>query len=101
MKESDMMRRRYRFVLLPVVGLILLGVLASLFLVGRKRKGSPTPDTSDAIIKHPVETDPNEALKYWTEEKKRKARGTNMPNVKDLNPGKKRPQHPPTSPQQS
>lgn len=96
-----MMTRRYRFVLLPFVGLVLLGVLASLFLVGRKRKGPPTSDTSDTISKHSVETDPNEALKYWTEEKKRKAKGTNMPNVKNLNQGKKRPQHPPTSPQQS
>ncbi len=90
------MSRQQKLLYLPLVGLILLGLLAGAYLVAWKRfsKSAPSP----RIIKHPVETPADEALKYWTADKMRHAKAAPMPNVNDLDQGKQHPRrhpHPP------
>ncbi|HLZ55706.1 MAG TPA: hypothetical protein VKR06_02065 [Ktedonosporobacter sp.] len=45
------------------------------------KRVSRKPNPSNRIIKHTVETSPEESLKYWTAEKKRKAKAAPMPHV--------------------
>jgi hypothetical protein len=53
------------------------------------------PDSHAPDVKH-VEASPEETLKYWTAEKKRKAKPAHQPHVKD--PGQEQPsQHTPQS----
>ena len=85
--------RRFR---LPMIGAILLGLLVGAYLFAAKRvaKQEPTP----AISKHTVGTNPEDALKYWTEEKMRSAKPAKMPKVKNVKPlegRKKRSKRPP------
>jgi hypothetical protein len=76
------MLQHYRPIQLPLIGTLLLGLLAIAYLVRRKRgaKSNPAP----VIIKHSVDTPPNDTLNYWTEEKKRQAKATDLPNVGNL-----------------
>jgi hypothetical protein len=64
------------------------------------RKRISKPGSSASISKHSVETPSEEALKYWTADKMRKAKPADMPKV--TNPGrrKKQPQRPPNTPEQ-
>jgi hypothetical protein len=62
--------------------MFLLGLLAIVFLVGRKHSSDSEP--SGAISKHTQDTSSEDALKYWTADKMRKARPAKMPNVKNL-----------------
>lgn len=39
------------------------------------------PDSESPIVKHTVGTPPDEALKYWTAEKMRKAKPARQPHV--------------------
>ncbi len=70
MKERGMMPQLDRFILHPLTGKIFLSVLASAYLVylvafGRVLTTSLfTP--SEQIIEHPVETNPDVAIKHWT-----------------------------------
>jgi hypothetical protein len=90
------MLQQYRRIQLPLVGAILLCLLVGVYLFAAKRVSKPDP--SSAISKHTVDTKPEEALKYWTEEKKRKAKPVELPNVKDLKQKKKRPRRPTEEP---
>lgn len=53
------------------------------------------PDDSAPIVKHPVETRPEDALKYWTADKMRKAKPANMPQTTALKRRKKHAQQAP------
>ena len=74
-----------------LVGTILLGLLIGVYLVVGKRFHKPDP--SDPVVRHSVDTQPEDVLKYWTANKMRDARPADMPNVTAPGPGKKRPRH--------
>lgn len=84
-----------RILQLSLVGTLLLGVFAIVYLVVSKRFGKPDP--AHSVVKHSVGTPPDEALKYWTAEKMRRAKGVKLPHVKALDQGEKHTQHPPHS----
>lgn len=56
------------------------------------------PDREPPIVHHTVETPPDEALKYWTDKKKRKAKPAPMPHVEAPGEKKEPPQRPPHTP---
>ena len=87
-----MMSQRYRLIVLPLAGAVLLGLFVGLYLFAWKRLSKA--DAPVTIIKHPVDTHADDALKYWTADKMRDAKATNMPNIKTLDQGKKRKRRP-------
>ncbi len=90
--EREMMPRQCRLIQ-PLVGVLLfLCLLGSIYLFVYKRFLKPNP--SATIVRHSVETDPNEALKYWTTDKMRNAKPVDLPNVDTLDQGKRHPQRP-------
>ncbi len=84
------MLQQRRRVNLPVVGTILLGLLAGVYLFAWKRFAKP----SLKVVKHKVETSPDQALKYWTADKMRDAIPAPMPHVSKPGQGKRRPRRP-------
>jgi hypothetical protein len=86
------MSRQWRFIQLPLVGVLLLCLLVGAYLFACKRFSKADP--SATIVKHSVETDPDDALKYWTSEKMRDAKPAKLPNVDTLDRGKQHPQRP-------
>ena len=90
------MSQQQRRISLPLIGAILLCLLVGVYLVAWKKRDAK-PDRSANIIKHPVETNPDDALKYWTKGKMRKAKPVPMPNVNAPDAGKKQPRRPPHS----
>ena len=96
MKERGMMSQQHRRIQLPLVGTLLLCLLVGVYLLAWKRFSKP--DRSSTIIKHSVETHPDDALTYWTADKMRHAKGADLPNVNALERGK---QHPRRSPNAS
>jgi len=93
MKERGKMSRQQRLIQLPLVGTILLCLLVGVYLFAWKRFSKP--DTAAKIIKHSVDTPSEDALKYWTADKMRKAKATNLPNVNTLDREKKPSRRPP------
>jgi hypothetical protein len=93
MKERGEMSRQHRRIQLPQIGMILLCLLVGVYLVAWKRFAKADPQGT--IIMHPVETHPDAALTYWTEDKKRHAKGAKLPNVNALERGKQDPRRPP------
>lgn len=87
------MSRQQRLIRLPLVGTILLCILVGVSLIAWKWVSQPDPEAS--TVKHPVDTSPDDALKYWTADKKRKAKASNMPHVDAPDREKKPPQRPP------
>lgn len=87
------MSKQWKFIRLPLVGVILLCLLVGAYLFACKRFSNPDPAAT--IIKHPVETDPDEVLKYWTADKMRNAKPANLPTVDTLNRGKQHQRRPP------
>lgn len=87
------MSQPQRRISLPLVGAVLLCVLVGAYLVAWKKRDAK-PDPSAKIIKHTVETNPKDALKYWTKGKMRKAKPAPMPNVNAPDAGKKQPRRP-------
>jgi len=77
------MSQPYRLIQLPLVGAFLLCMLIGVYLFAAKRVAKPDP------IKHSVDTSADEALKYWTADKMRKARPARMPDVDAPEHGKK------------
>jgi hypothetical protein len=102
MKERSTMSLQPRLIQLSLVSSVLLGLLIGVYLVATSRRFSKR-DPAGAIIKHPVDAPPNDALEYWTEDKMRNAKPANLPNVTNLRRGKKHPQRPPhpTGPEHS
>jgi len=88
------MSRLQKPIQLPLVGMIILCLLAIAYLIaGKKRSSKPGP--SATIIKHPVDTSADDTLKYWTADKMRRAKGADLPHVNALDQEKKHPQRPP------
>jgi hypothetical protein len=63
-----------------------------IFLKARGKMSQQQPDSESPIVKHTVDTSPDEALKYWTADKKRKAKPAPQPHSSDL----RKPQAPPS-----
>jgi hypothetical protein len=99
MKERAMMSRQQRLILLPVVGTILLCLLVGVYLLAWKRFSKKK--RSSTIIKHKVGKHSDDTLKYWTADKMRNAKATNMPNVDALDQEKQHPQGSPSDPHQA
>ncbi len=83
------MSQQQRSIQQPLLGAILLCLLVGVSLLAWKWLSKPDP--SVPIKKHPVDTSPEETLKYWTADKMRKAKPANMPQTDALEPGKRRP----------
>ena len=88
-----MMPRQQRLIYLPLVGTILLCLLAGVYLAAWKRFSKR--DAPARVVKHTVETPAEEVLKYWTADKMRDARPAQMPVVNALRRVKKQPRRPP------
>ena len=88
------MSQQQRRIQLPLIGIVLLGLLAGVYLFAVRRFGKQDP--TDKVAKHTVES-PEDALKYWTEDKKRKAKPVEMPNVNNIEPEKRRSRRSPRS----
>ena len=92
-ERERQMSRQQRLIQLPLVGMILLCLLAIVYLLAWKRFSKRDP--SATIIKHSVDTSPDDALKYWTADKMRNAKPAKLPHVKALKRKKQHPQPPP------
>jgi hypothetical protein len=90
------MSQQQRLIRLPLVGLFMLGLLAIAFLVGRKRASDS--ESSDAVTRHSVDNSPEDALKYWTADRMRKAKPAKMPHVKKVEQEKKPSKRAPRTP---
>jgi len=86
-----MMSRQQNRLPLALVGIVLLGLLAGVYLFVGKRSSKADP----AIIKHPVDTSPEDALKYWTADRMRNAKPAELPNVDAPKRKKRQPRRPP------
>ena len=75
------------------MGTILLCLLVGVYLFACKRFSKPDPAAT--IVRHPVDTQPNDVLKYWTADHMRNAKAADLPNIHDLNRGKQHLQRPP------
>ena len=91
-EREGMMFQQRRRIQLPVLGIILLCLLGGVYLFAIRR--SAKSDSEDTIKKHSVDTSANDALKYWTKGKMRKAKPAELPHIKDGEQGKKRPHAP-------
>jgi hypothetical protein len=89
------MSQQQKLIQLPLIGTLLLCLLAGVYLLAWKRFSKPGP--SARIKKHPVETSSDEALKYWTADKMRNAKPARLPNVNALKRGEQHPRRPPNS----
>ena len=87
------MSQQYRFVRLPLVGIVLFGLLVGLYLAAARTRSAKSDDAG-AVASHKIDTPAEDALKYWTEEKMRSAKPAEMPKVKGLKRGKKRSKRP-------
>ena len=83
------MSQPYRPVQLPVIGAVLLGLLLGVYVFASRRLTKKS-----AVVKHRVKTQPGEALKYWTREKKDEAKPAPMPHVDAADRGKQDPHSP-------
>lgn len=87
-----MMSRQQSLIQLPLVGAILLCLFVGVYLFAAKRFAKR--GASATIVKHPVETPSDDALKYWTVDKMRKAKPAEMPHVDAPDQGKAHPRRP-------
>lgn len=83
-----MMSQQQRRIQLPLIGAMLLCLLVGVYLFAVRRLGKRGP--ASKVAQHTVETSPEDALKYWTEDNKRKAKPVEMPNVSNIEPEKRR-----------
>jgi hypothetical protein len=93
MKERGMMSRQPRLIQLSLGGTILLCLLISVYLVACRWFSRPDP--AGTVVKHPVDTKPDDVLEYWTPDKMRNAKPADLPNVTALERGKRHRQRPP------
>ncbi len=80
------MAQPQRLVQLSLVGAILLSLLVGVYLFAGKRFAKRGP--ARKIVKHTVDKNPDDALKYWTADKMRGAQPAPMPNVEAQEQGK-------------
>jgi hypothetical protein len=90
---------RQQKLILPLIGTALLCLLVGIYLFACKR--FVKSKRSATIIRHQVDTQTDETLKYWTKDRMRNAEATNMPHVDTLDPEKQHSQRPPSSPHHS
>jgi len=86
-----MMPRQQKRLQLALVGIVLLSLLVGVYLAVWKRPSKGDP----AIIKHPVDTSPEDALKYWTADRMRNAKPAELPTVDAPKRKKRQPRRPP------
>jgi hypothetical protein len=67
-------------------------MLVGVYLLACKRFVKPEP--SDTIIRHSLDRQSDDALKYWTADNMRNAKGVELPIVNDLDQGKQHQQRP-------
>lgn len=79
------MFQQRRRIQLPVIGAILLCLLAGVYLFATRRSAKPDPASP---IEHKVETSAADTLKYWTKSRMRKAKPVELPQVNGGKPGK-------------
>ena len=89
-----MISQQQRLIYLPLLGTIILCLLVGLSLAVRRRFSKSAP--SKKVIKHRVETSPDEAIKYWTADKMRNAKAAPLPEVNTLDREKQDPRPSPT-----
>ena len=87
-----MMSRQHRRIQLPLVGTILLCLLVGVYLFAGKRFSKPDPPAK--IIKHSVDKPSDEANKYWTADKMRKAKPADLPHIDAPDREKQQPRRP-------
>ncbi|HEY0757442.1 MAG TPA: hypothetical protein VGD98_26045 [Ktedonobacteraceae bacterium] len=56
------------------------------------------PDHEPHVVKHTDDSSPDEALKYWTAEKKRKAKPAPMPHIHEIEQARPAAPHPSQAP---
>ena len=83
------MSQQRRTSYLTLVGVLFLSLLVGVFLFARKRRGKS--NSSEKVVTHSVETSPEDALAYWTADKKRDAKPAPMPVINEPSQEK----HPP------
>lgn len=80
------MSRQQRRIPLPLVGIVLLCLLLGVNWLVWKRFWKP--GRSSKVVKHKVETNSDDALKYWTSDRMQSAKPVELPNVDTLERGK-------------
>lgn len=83
------MFQQRRGIQLAVVGAMLLSLLVGVYLFAARR--SAKPDAASSIKKHTVDTSADDALKYWTKDRMRKAKPAKLPHIKGGAKGKQNP----------
>lgn len=78
---------------LPLLGALLLCLLVGVSLLAWRWFAQS--ESSDAVVRHTVDTPAEDVLKYWTAERMRKTKATRMPHIGT--PERKKP-HPRPSP---
>ena len=73
------MSQQRRTPYITLVSALLLSLLIGMFLFGRKRRAKQT--SSEKVVTHSAETSPEDALAYWTADKKRDAKPAPMPVI--------------------
>lgn len=88
-----MMAQQQRLIQPPLAGALVLGLLVGVCLV--VWRWFMQAEQPESVAKHTVDTPPEDALKYWTAEKMRKARPAPMPHVNAPEQKKQPPRRPP------
>ena len=81
------MSQQQRLIQLPLAGAILLCLLAIAFFATQKHPAKS--EATGGVSKHVVKKNPDEARKYWTNDRMRAVKPAPMPHTNDLKPGKK------------
>lgn len=87
------MFQQQRRIQLPLVGTLLLCLLVGVSLLAWKWLAQS--ESSDSVTKHQVDTPAENVLKYWTADRMRKAKATNMPHIDAPERKKPHPRRPP------
>ncbi len=87
------MSRQPRPIQLFRAGMILLCLLIGVYLVACRWFAKSHP--AGPVIKHSVDTKPDDVLEYWTPDKMRNAKPVDLPNVTALDRGKLHRRRPP------
>ncbi len=90
------MFQRQRRIQLPLVGTLLLCLFVGVSLLAWKWLAQS--ESSGSVKKHSVNTSAEDALKYWTADRMRKAKATNMPHIGAPERKKPQPHRPPETP---
>ncbi|HET8912389.1 MAG TPA: hypothetical protein VFN23_13040 [Ktedonobacteraceae bacterium] len=70
----------------PLLSAVFLGLLAGLNWLAWKLFSKPKRPAK--VVEHTVENSPEDALKYWTQDRMRQAKPAKMPIVDSLDQGK-------------